>query len=330
MPELDLENLKREASKPGLSEVIKALEQDTLGAAQTVAPAIVYGMSELSAEEGRQVAPIWRELSAAYRLQVLRQLLESSEASFEFSYREIATLSLEDASERVRAAAVDLLWTDESLGTMKRLMVMARNDESALVRARALAGLGRYILRGEYGEIPAHEAKEAQELALQMHVDEAQPVEVRCRALEALANSNHAQAAPLIRRAYADGDHMLTVSAIYAMGRSCDKQWRETLLEELAGDDSELVYEAIQACGHIQIEDSLQLIQELALSEDDEIQLMAVWAMGEIGGKRAFDILSRLQETTEDEVLLEAIDEALDAASFSLTMPALDFEFDDG
>ena len=315
--------------KPQLAEVIEALEHDSASGAQTVSPVIIYGMSDLEREELERIAPIWRGLPAAYKHQVLRQLNETSEAAFELNFCEIALTSLDDASSLVRAAATDLLWTDESLETMRRMMKMAQDDASAEVRARALAGLGRYILLGEYGEIPYSDAQQAQALALQSYRNESQPPEVRRRALEALANSNHPEVESCIRGAYANGNHLLRVSALFAMGRTCDKKWQDVLLRELDSGDSELVYEAIQACGHLQLEDSVQAIGELILSDDREIQLMSIWALGEIGGKTAFEILSNLADTEADDEVLDMIDEALDAASFSLSMSARNFGFED-
>lgn len=315
--------------KPQLAEVIEALKQVSASGAQAVPPVIVYGMSDLASEDLSQIAPIWLGLPAVYKHQVLRQLNETSEAAFELNFREIALASLDDASSLVRAAATDLLWTDESLETMRRMMQMAQDDTSPEVRARALAGLGRYMLLGEYGEIPHADALAAQTLALQSYRDESQTAEVRSRALESLANSNHPEVEKCIRGAYAHGNHSLKVSALFAMGRTCDKRWQDVLLSELRGSDNELVYEAVQACGHIQLEDSVQAIGELILSDDREIQLMSIWALGEIGGKRAFEILSNLADTETDDEVLDMIDEALDAASFSLSMSALNFGYED-
>lgn len=328
MAEYDLTSY-RDKDKPALSEVIDALNRDSRSETLTVAPAIVYGMSDLESEELSRIAPVWQALPAIYKHQVLRQLNETSEVSFELNFREIAILSLQDASGLVRAAATDLLWSDETLATMHRLLDLAGDDPSAEVRARALAGLGRFILRGEYGEIPPADALMAQELALRTHRDDSQNIDVRCRALEALANSNHAEVDKCIRKAYSNGSHLLRVSSLFAMGRTCDKKWGRILLDELDGSDSELVYEAIQACGQIQLEDSVQAIGEMTLSDDREIQLMSVWALGEIGGKQAFDLLSGLAETAEDDELHDVVGEALDAASFSLSMTAIDFGFED-
>ncbi|MCY4018352.1 MAG: HEAT repeat domain-containing protein [Chloroflexi bacterium] len=314
--------------KPELIEVINALQSEAHSNSSTHSSTVIYGLSDLSEPELDRLAPVWAGLPATYKHRILKQLVETSEAVFELDFGAFALMNLTDKNNLVRSAAIELLWSDESLATMRRLIDLARTDESHDVRAQAFSALGRFLLLGEYGDIPAHDAREAQELALIAVKDRHAPVEIRCRALEAIANSSHPQAAALIRAAYDDGNHLLKVSAIYAMGRTCDKSWRDTILEELESSDNQIVYESVQACGALQLEESVRLIGDLVLGDDREIQLMAIWALGEIGGKRAFEILSDLEETVEDREFLEAIEEAVDAASFSLSMSSLDFEFD--
>ena len=154
-------------------------------------------------------------------------------------------------------------------------------------------------------------------------------LEVRRRALEALANSSHPAVEHLIRAAYTHGHHELKLGAIFAMGRTCNKLWREQLLAELESADNECVYEAIRACGQIQLSESVSRIGEFTLSEDQDLQLIAIWSLGEIGGRRAFEILTSLEEVAAGDELAAAIDEALDAAGFSLSFASLGLDLDD-
>ena len=133
----------------------------------------------------------------------------------------------------------------------------------------------------------------------------------------------------LIRAAYADGNHELKLGALFAMGRTCSKEWRSLLLAELESADSECVYEAIRACGQIQLRESVQRIGEYTLGDDQDLHMMAIWSLGEIGGKRAFEILSGLEENTDDDEVANALDEALDAAGFSLSFASLGLDLDD-
>lgn len=315
--------------KPAIDDVRRALRQLEGAPGRAIAATIVYGLSDVSASERRALEPDWARLSPESRLRVLRSLLEASEAMFEMNYREIALIGLDDAYGSARAAAIELLWTDETEETLRRLISLAADDEDAVVRAVALKELGRYILLGGYGDIPEDAAKTAQELALRIHSDRGQPLEVRRRALEALSNSSHPDVERLIRAAYIDGNHDLKISALFAMGRTCSKVWRDVLMEELDSADNELVYEAVTACGQIQLGESARRIAQLATSEDREIQLAAIWALGEIGGKIAFEILTRLEELIEDDEAAAVLDVALDTAGFSRTFAALGLDLDE-
>lgn len=330
MSEYDFEAEELALGKPSLDELISALRHEAASTDRVVSSTIIYGLSDLSSDERQAVAAVWRGLSSSFKHQILRALNEASEAMFELNFREIAALGLRDDSDIVRAMAIELLWPDESPATMRQLMRLATNDPAPAVRSSALKALSRFILLGEYGRIPNDLACEAQRLTRALHSDDSQPLDVRRRALEALANSSHPSVEALIRQAYAHGNHDLKTSAIFAMGRTCNEIWQDILLEELGSRDNEYIYEAIMACGQIQLKEGVQRIGELTLSDDREIQLAAIWALGEIGGKQAFNILSGLSETVEnDEEGAAAIETALDAASFSLSFAALDLDFDD-
>ena len=212
---------------------------------------------------------------------------------------------------------------------MRRLMALAADDPESNVRTAALKELGRFILLGEYGDIPGAAAMEAQSLLLRLHENRGEPLEARRRALEALSNSSHPDVERLIRAAYVDGNHDLKISAIFAMGRTCSKIWRDVLLEELDSGDNELVFEAVTACGQIQLDESVRRVGELVTSDDREVQLAAIWALGEIGGNHAFEILTSLEEIVEDEESAAVVDEALDTAGFSRTFAALGLDFDE-
>ncbi len=310
-----------EKQKPALDEVLGALQAGAANGQSVVSSTIIYGLSDLTPAEREKVAACWSRLPAAFKALVLRELNEASESLFELNFGAIAKLSLADSSSQVRAAAIDLLWFDESPATMQQLMRLA-HDEAAVVRASALIGLGRFLLLGEYGGIAADSAAAAQQIALRLHTDAQQPVSVRRRALEALANSSHPDVEGLIRAAYTQGSHDLKVGAVFAMGRSCNSVWGDVLLKELAGDDQACIYEAIAACGQLQLKQALPRIGELAQSDDGEIQLAAISALGEIGGRRALDLLSELAESTTDDEVADAIDEALDVAAFSFELSA--------
>ncbi len=316
MKDFEQELAALESQKPPLDEVMAALQAGAAGGQAVVSSTIIYGLSDVSGSDRQSLADLWTQLPPHFKAQVLRALNEASEALFELNFREIALIALADEDSSVRATAIELLWFDETPQTMRQLMRLAADCDPE-VRANALKGLGRFLLLGEYGEIDADMASEAQQIVLRMHTDKTQPINVRRRALEALANSSHPRVDNLIRAAYAKSSRDLRIGAIFAMGRTCNPVWGECLLEELDSSDSECVYEAIVACGQLQLKAAVKRIAEFANSDDGEIQLAAIVALGEIGGRRALDILTALADSADDESTADAIDEALDAAAFS-------------
>lgn len=308
-------NVQRE--KPDIGTTVEALRN---GAADRMPSAdIFYGLSDLTQTEIEHLKPVWESLDEGYRAKLLRALAESSENNYELSYRAVGLLGLRDLSPDVRHAAIDLLWEDESLEFMGALMQLAEIDPDDNVRAAAASELGRFILAGELGDLPESETVKAQTTTLRIYNNDALPVQVRRRALEAFSNSSHDALAGAIRQAYKSADRDLQISAIFAMGRSCDSdEWEETVLSELDSEDTEKRFEAARAAGELNLFDAVPGLARLILEDDREIQETAIWSLGEIGGKEALRVLNALlsvAEQNEDEALVELIEDAIGSAS---------------
>lgn len=328
MSDIDFQTESTARQKPEFDDILVALKLESKNKKMVVGMTVFYGLSDITPEQLKRLEPVWVDLPTSYKHKLLVAFVGASETDFELSYKQIGILGLSDKSALVRATAVDLLWDDESIEAMRLLLKIVRTDEASNVKARALVGLGKFILLGEYEEIPELIAYEAQQLALNLHTDQKQPIEVRRRALEALSNSGHPQKDKLIRNAYHSNEHLLNVSAVFAMGRTCDEKWEDILLDELDSNDNEIAYEAVRACGEIGLSASIQQLGKHLLGDDREIQIMAIWSLGEIGGQQSLDILSSLQENTDDDDLLEIIEDAIAAAGFSLSGAMFDFDDD--
>ena len=313
--------------KPSITQTIDSLRE---GGKEGVLPeaGVFYGLSSLVPADLKALTPVWQALDGTYKHKILRALAEASETNFDLDYRAIGTLSLSDSDARVRQAAIETLWIDDTIAGMNQMIALAENDPSTEVRAAALIALGRYILEGELDHIPENATQKAQEVAIRILKDEFQDVEVRRRALEAISNSSHEIVPKAIKQAYHGADRRMQVSAIYAMGRSCDEQWEETVLEELESDVAEMRYEAVRASGEMEIMEAVPRLTRLVVDEDREVQAAAIWSLGEIGGREAMRVLEALVEVAEendDDDLLDAVEEALSNASlFSGDLFSLD------
>lgn len=309
----------QEKREPVDFETMIAALQTEEGEEGALSAAVYYGLSGLTSVQITQLQPIWDALEVDYRERVITELTETSETNYDLDYREVARLALRDESGDVRAVAIELLWDDNSLEHMRELMTLAANDPSEKVRAAAASASGRFVLHGELGDLPLEETNQAQALMESIYRNTGEDIDVRRRALEALANSSNDSVAVAIKEAYASSDRRLQVSAVFAMGRSCDEQWTDTVLQELSSQDAEMRYEAARAAGELEIEDAVPTLGELATDDNDrEVQDVAVWSLGEIGGNEALRTLNKLAREAQqlkDEEMLEAIEDAISSAS---------------
>lgn len=314
---------------PDLETTLNALRESD----GTVNATIYYGLSGLEGADISQLSVTWDALDAVYRRKTLQALLEAAEANVELDYTALGWYALNDPDPGVREAAVDLLWEDESIRLMDKLIDMAQFDDSIEVRAAAASALGRFILLGELGDLDEAETARAQDTAVSILNNGREDIDVRRRALEAISNCGHEIVDDAIRDAYDSPDRRMNASAVFAMGRTYDDQWNEFVLQQLDSEDAEMRYEAARAAGELEIEEAARALTRLALEDDREIQEVAIWSLGEIGGKEATRVLERLAtdaKRQKDEELLEAIEDALATAQMggSLYLMKMDDEED--
>lgn len=307
-----------ELQHPDLKTTLDVLRETLKDGDGAVPSTLYYGLSNLEPDDIRLLEPVWDSLVPAFRRRLMRDLLDASEANFELNYEALGYFALDDADAGVREAAVELLWENESLVLMNRLIELAKEDEAIGVRAAASSALGRFILLGELGELPEDETLRAQDAAVSILNNLAEDIDVRRRALEAIANCGHDIVDNAVREAYDNADRRMQISAVFAMGRTYDAQWNEFVLEQLEADDPEMRYEAARAAGELEIEEAVPALTRLALDDDREVKEVAIWSLGEIGTREAARILERLATEAKrlnDDELLEAIEDAIGTAS---------------
>ncbi|MCU0496950.1 MAG: HEAT repeat domain-containing protein [Anaerolineae bacterium] len=305
-------------TKPDLKTTIAALEEGAAGGKPFAK--IFYGLSDLNAREVAQMKAVWQTLDTDYREKLARQIAEISESDYEMDYQGIGMMLLDDPTPEVRIAGIDTLWSDESIPLMRRLMVMAQQDPAIEVQAAAVSALGRFILMGELGDLDENEAVKAQKIAIQLWKNEQLDLDVRRRALEAIANCGHEIVPGAIRQAYRSDEERMKVSAVFAMGRTYDEQWSEIVLKEIDSDQAAMRYEAARAAGELELIEAVPKLAQLLIEDDDEIAAVAIWSLGEIGGReamRALEAMLEVAEENDDQEMIEAIEEALGNASLA-------------
>lgn len=316
------------SEQPDLPTTLSLLQ---MGQSEGFSASLYYGLSGLSYDEIALVAPVWESLDVEYRRTLMRRLADLSETNFELDYEPVGLmLGLEDEDPEVREAAVSLLWTNETPAFMARLIELAQWDAAAIVRAAALGALGNFIFMGELGGLSPAAFYQLQDTVVSIYSNETEDVEVRRRALEAIASSSHEIVNEAIEEAYHSDDQRMRVSAVFAMGRAYELRWKDTVLRELRSDDDEMRYEAARASGELELKEAVPYLIALTNEDDREIKETAIWSLGEIGGERALAALTALAqeaEETGDDNLLEAIEDAIGSAT--LANMGLDSDLDD-
>jgi HEAT repeat protein len=309
--DLDMDGGQDERPYPTLMQTLEALVQ---GATTGLTATVYYGLSDLDSSQLAVFENTWERLDTEYRVRLIQELVDTSETNFELDYRTVGFFALDDDDAAVRAAAVELLWTDETQEGMRKLLDMAFEDDSDTVRAQAAGALGKYILLGEFDDLPETQTAACVDACFTIFHDEDEDVEVRRRALESLGSSSRDGVNDTIREAYFSNEPIFKIGALFAMGKTYDEEWSGIVQHELNSPDAEVRYEAARAAGEIGIEDAVPKLSRMVHELDRDIQEVSIWALGEIGGKEAARVLQRLLDDPAyavDEGLIEALEDAL-------------------
>ena len=121
-----------------------------------------------------------------------------------------------------------------------------------------------------------------------------------CSALEALGFSSREEVPALIETAFHHSEYDWVVSAIFAMGRSCDKRWQEPVVKMLDHVLPAVRTVAARAAGEIEISDARERLIELLEDDNDDARMAATWSLSQIGGEGVQEALDLMLAETED------------------------------
>ncbi|MGC9357323.1 MAG: HEAT repeat domain-containing protein [Anaerolineae bacterium] len=272
-------------------------------------------LSGLMDEDLERFIEVWATLPVEERRQLMETLVEMAEKDFALDFGAILRLGLSDPDASVRARAIDGLWEDEDVRLVPRLASFLREGEAEEVRVAAAKCLAHFVLLGELQKIRPDPFETAYTVLLDTYRDPEASVEVRRRALESLAYAGHSEVTPAIEEAYAHPEETMRVSSIFAMGRSADRRWIETVIEQLHHPSPQMRYEAARAAGELSARKAVRDLVDLAEDVDIEVQQAALWALGQIGGEQARRTLNHYLQS-ENEALRDAAQEALNELEF--------------
>ena len=254
-------------------------------------------LSNLNSEELALLEQSWETIEPERRSQIMSRLVELAEDNFELDFDDIFKNHLTDQNAEVRSKAIEGLWENEEASLIDPLIKVLKQDSSEKVQAAAAIALGKFALLAELNKLrSSHKSKLCQALLAAIN-DSSQPIEVKRRALEAAAPLSLPQMQKAIVKAYQSSEPRLKISALFAMGKSCNSSWLPILLTELASADAETRYEAARACGELGEKEAVSYLAELITDPDVDVQLAAIQALGKIGGPEAKDFLGSIWMT---------------------------------
>lgn len=309
---------------------LKHLLEQIAGDTGPVAITSLFALSDLAGERLKLFLAVWEQLPDARRRTLIQALADLAEASFEVNFDAIYRHSLDDPDDVVRATAIDGLWENEDPAFIGPFLRLLRADPSAIVRASAAQALGRYVLAGELEQLDATIAARILTDLLTHFYTADELIAVRRRAVESAAYACLPEVTEALEMAYYDDDERMRASAVFGMGRSCDKRWRAIVLKELDNPSPAMRYEAARASGELGIRQAVPVLARLVDDADPQVHEASIWALGQIGGPDAKRILSDAYADA-DELTVDAIDEAmaeiaLQEGSLDLTLYEVDPE----
>ncbi len=268
-------------------------------------------LSDLSAAERSELAVRWSHIPAERRRRIVSNLVQLGEDNVEYDFASLCLQAIGDSDAAVRKSAAEGLWESERSSALNCLLDHVATDESAAVRAAAANSLGHFVYLAETGKLRPYQRLRLHDTLLGVYNDANQPIEVRRRAVEAVAYlSDDAEITAAIGDAYQEGEARMQASAVHAMGRNMDARWLNTVITEMGSASAEMRYEAARAAGELSDRRAIPQLLELLRDNDTEVKLAAIWALGQVGSAAATSALKRVAQS-DDEAISDAAQDAL-------------------
>ncbi|RJO62894.1 MAG: PBS lyase [Dehalococcoidia bacterium] len=267
-------------------------------------------LSDLSVDELKDLEATWSRIDTERKRQILARLEELSEDNVELNFDRIYRSAIYDADDDVRRKAVEGLWENCEPSLVRPLIRLVQQDPAAEVRSAAATALGRFALLAEHQKISGENRLRISQTLLSVIHNNDEPIEVRRRALEAIAPLSLPEVTRTIWEAYRREEPGLRISSVYAMGRNCDLLWMPTVLKEMDHDDPEMRYEAATAAGELGEAEAVPRLIELTVDADMEVKLAAILALSKIGGQEAKQRLRTLM-TNKSKAVREAAEHGI-------------------
>ena len=272
-------------------------------------------LSDLPAEGLVEFKAVWPGLSTERRREIVRKLVELADDNVEFDFSSILKSCLSDDDDAIREMAARGLWETEDRAMIRPLVKLLEDDTCPEVRASAAMSLKNFAMMAQNGKLLSRDGDRIRCALIAAVNSPAEDIDVRRRAIEAVASFNTPETNGIVREAYESDNPTLVQSAIYGMGQSSNAGWLPTIVDEMSNPLAAVRYEAATACGLLGEESVVPHLVQRLRDDDSEVRLASIKALGMIGGPMAKNVL-RMHLSDGDASMEEAAQEALVGLEF--------------
>ncbi|MFC2034366.1 HEAT repeat domain-containing protein [Chloroflexota bacterium] len=259
-------------------------------------------LSNLNTTELDAFTNSWMKINPSRRSQIIQRLVELAEDNLELNFYSIFKYGLKDPEPEVKRWSIEGLWENEESSLIKPLITLLEQDESEKVQETAVIALGKFALLAEYKKLHPDHITIIQEALLTTIHSKNKTIEVRRRALEAVAPIGIPKVKGVIMEAYQSHHPKFKISSIHAMGKNCASEWLPILIKELTSTDAEIRYEAAGACGELEEEKAIPNLIKLTSDPDGDVQMATIQALGKIGGEQAKKCLQQCLDNSNEAI----------------------------
>jgi HEAT repeat protein len=282
---------------------------------QALKSATLLRLSRISPQEAGVFAAGWATLPPTLRRSVIAKLVGLAEDNVELDFSAVFRVCLDDSDAQVREQAVRGLWECEERSLIRPFVRLLAEDPSTNVRTAAAVALGQFAQLAQSGKLIAKDGERVREGLLAAIKRPGEHVDVRKRAIEAVAPFDQDDIRGIIRQAHTSPDSKLRQSAIYAMGQNANPEWLPAILAAMESGEAAIRYEAATAAGHLGDESATPHLARLTKDDDPQVQVAAIMALGSVGGPLAKRVLLHCLKSG-DETVEEAAETALSGLDF--------------
>ena len=275
----------------------------------------ILRFSSMTVDGAEEFESGWQMLSADRRREVVRKLVELADDNIEFDFTSVFEACLVDEDDRVRELGAKGLWETEDRALIRPLIDLLENDRSNKVRASVAVSLKSFTAMAQDGKILHRDGERVRRALLNAACESEEDIEVRRRAIEAVASFDTTETNAAVREAYRSNDPLLVQSALYAMGQSSNVEWLPTVIEETMNPAAAIRYEAATACGLLGDEAVTPHLLGLLDDDDSEVRIASIKSLGLTGGPLARQALER-QIADDDDDIERAARDALTSIEF--------------